>query len=46
MRSVAMSSSNERMWPAVKVSRSCPASAASWMIRSSTSVTFMTSFTR
>jgi hypothetical protein len=33
------------MWAAVKDSRSLPASAANWMIRSSTSVTFMISFT-
>ena len=35
----------ERMWGAVKVSRSWPASFANWMMRSSTSVTFMTSRT-
>ena len=46
IRSVAMSSSNARMWRAVKDARSCPASRASWMMRSSTSVTFMTSRTR
>ena len=41
-----MSSSNARMYSAVKAPRSVPASWAFWMIRSSTSVMFMTSRTR
>jgi hypothetical protein len=43
---VTRSSSNDRMWSAVKLRRSRPASVASLMIRSSTSVMFMTSITR
>ena len=46
MRSVALSSSKERMCSAVKPRRSLPDAFPSWMIRSSTSVMFMTSFTR
>ena len=45
MRTVARSSSKERMCAAVKERRSEPASAARVMMRSSTSVMFMTSFT-
>ncbi len=44
-RSVAMSSSNALTYSAVKAPRSAPASWAFWMIRSSTSVKFMTSRT-
>ncbi len=46
IRSRAMSSSKARMYSAVKDVRSRPASAAFAMIRSSTSVMFMTSITR
>ena len=46
IRRVAMSSSKERMCGAVNDDRSCPASWAFWMIRSSTSVRFITSRTR
>ena len=41
-----MSSSKAFTYSAVKAPRSVPASWAFWMIRSSTSVTFMTSRTR
>ena len=44
--SVAMSSWKASICGAVKLSRSFPAFDASWMMRSSTSVRFMTSFTR
>ena len=46
MRRVAMSSSNAVSSGAVNEPMSVPASRAFWMIRSSTSVMFMTSSTR